>query len=60
VRHLFILLILILYASSVLAMGWPPPAKEKPKYKLEILKMEIVTTPSPSTEATSCESGTKN
>jgi hypothetical protein len=29
-------------SSPGLAMGAKPPAKEEPKYKLEILKMEII------------------
>ena len=33
------------------AMGGSPPKKEEPKYKLEILKIDIITTPSPSKEA---------
>jgi len=36
--------VLILSATSVLAMG-SKPAKEEPKYKLEILKMEVLTAP---------------
>jgi len=34
------------------AMGGPAPEKEEPKYKLEILKMELVTTPAQTLEAT--------
>ena len=33
------------------AMGGSPPEKEKPKYKLEILKMHMITAPGPSVES---------
>jgi hypothetical protein len=39
----------------VYAMGGTPPKEEKtekkPEYKLEILKMEVITSPSPTPEA---------
>jgi hypothetical protein len=34
------------FAQPALAMGGPAPSKEKPKYKLEILKVELVGQPS--------------
>lgn len=43
----------LVISHSVWAMGGRPPAKEEPKYKLEILKMEVITSPTPSAEATS-------
>lgn len=50
-KSLFAILLVFIYASSVIAMGGAPPKKEEPKYKLEILKMDIITTPTPSPEA---------
>lgn len=35
----------MLLANSVFAMGGAPPKKEEAKYKIEILKMEVVTAP---------------
>jgi hypothetical protein len=46
----FALLLIIAYATSALAMGGPAPKEEEPKYKLEILKMEVVTAPAQSLE----------
>jgi hypothetical protein len=42
VGHLTLLLALLCFAQPALAMGGPPPAKPQPKYKLEILKLEVV------------------
>ena len=36
------------YSSLAYAMGGPAPKKEEPKYKLEIMKMEVVTMPAQS------------
>ncbi len=50
-KEVLILLTLVILTSSVFAMGGKPPEKEeKPKYKLEILKMEVVTAPAQSKE----------
>ena len=49
-KEFLILLTLVILTSSVFAMGGKPPEKEKPKYKLEILKMEVVTAPAQSKE----------
>lgn len=50
---LFAFLALVTLASSAFAMGGSPPEKkEEPKYKLEILKMELVTAPAQTLEAT--------
>ena len=46
-----ILIFALVFSSAVQAMGGKPPAKEeKLKYKLEILKMEVVTAPAQSKE----------
>jgi hypothetical protein len=47
IGHWSLLLILLFLAQPALAMGGPAPSKEKeqPKYKVEILKMEIVSQP---------------
>ena len=42
VGHLTLLLALFCFAQTALAMGGPPPAKPQPKYKLEVLKLEVV------------------
>ena len=48
---LFVAILSILVLANVaIALGGKPPAKEEPKYKLEILKMEVITAPSPSYE----------
>ncbi|MFH1683826.1 MAG: hypothetical protein ABIA67_02960 [Candidatus Margulisiibacteriota bacterium] len=39
------------FGFAAWAMGGKPPAKKEPKYKLEILKMEVITAPAPSPEA---------
>jgi len=49
-RRLLVLFVLIYYASNALAMGGPTPKKEEPEYKLEILKMEVVSAPAQSLE----------
>ncbi len=41
------------------AMGNKPPVKEEPKYKVEILKMEIITATTPASTTTTLKSGSK-
>ena len=41
------LLFLGYWSLPAWAMGGKPPVKEEPKYKVEILKMEVVTSPTP-------------
>jgi hypothetical protein len=45
IGHLTLLLSLLCLAQPALAMG-SAPAKEQPKYKLEVLKLEVVGQPS--------------
>lgn len=58
-RKFLILLVLIYSASNALAMGGPAPKKEEPEYKLEILKMELVTAPAQSLEEPTKEGKSK-
>jgi hypothetical protein len=46
-----VFIILLAVSPATQAMGGKAPAKEEPKYKLEILKMEIINGPS-TTEVT--------
>ena len=41
---------ILILANVVFALGGKPPPKEEPKYKLEILKMELVTAPAQAKE----------
>lgn len=45
-----ICLIVTLFNCTAYAMGGQPP-KEKPKYKLEIMKMNVITAPAKTKEA---------
>ena len=60
-RSLLIMACLLLLGSGSIAgaMGNKPPAKAEPKYKLEILKMEIVPAPTPASTTTTLKPGSK-
>ncbi len=47
------------FGFTAWAMGGKPPAKEEPEYKLEILKMEVVTPPAQSLEKPTNEGESK-
>jgi Na+/phosphate symporter len=50
--NLFLVIITLAFLLNLpaFAMGSAPPKEEKPKYKLEILKMELVTQPTTTAE----------